>query len=144
MAYFASYKLATHCPLAQSAEHPAVNRNVVGSSPTGAACDFHGFHGDRNKSANNGRRTPEFAALYEEQFEWGGIHNPRICGVGFSAKSVPKGTALLDLNQPLDPVEPHAWTVSSVGRAPALQAGSHRFKSGTVHFGVRGFGISPL
>ena len=31
------------------------------------------------------------------------------------------------------PLKPHIWGVSSAGRAPALQAGGHRFDPGTLH-----------
>lgn len=33
-------KFRRYCPVAQSVERAAVNRNVVGSSPTGAAREF--------------------------------------------------------------------------------------------------------
>src|SRR5689334_24736761 len=36
------------------------------------------------------------------------------------------------------------WGVSSAGRAPALQAGGHRFDPDTLHGGARLVGLAPL
>ena len=35
---------------------------------------------------------------------------------------------------PLNPTTDHSWGHSSAGRAPALQAGGHRFESGCLHY----------
>ena len=35
---------------------------------------------------------------------------------------------------------PRKWGVSSAGRAPALQAGGHRFDPGTLHQRSQGYG----